>query len=235
MSEPPSEFVDNVTRPTVVWRCFDPDADLDVSVRNRPHWHQAGAVTFVTIRLDDSMPVAVVKQWLHAQQDWLTQQGLGEISVDAMLARNDLPRDLRRAFTKFRNRLWNTNLDDCHGSCCLRNRAHAKIVADSLLHFDGVRYDIERFVVMPNHVHVLVQMFQSWGLREQCESWMRYTATQINRSMGKGGDFWAEPFDHVVRNPTQFDYLQRYIVDNPDRASLSSQETLTWIRHEGFK
>lgn len=235
MSQPPPTFVDNVNRPAVVWRCFDRDADLGISVRNRPHWHQTGAVTFVTIRLHDSMPAAVVKQWLKAQQDWFVQQGLGQISVDAMLARNDLPRELRRAFTKFRNQLWNTSLDDCHGACFLRNRDHAKIVADSLLHFDGIRYDIERFVVMPNHVHFLVQMHQGWDLRAQCESWMRYTATQINRCMGIGGDFWAEPFDHVVRNPTQFDYLRRYIVENPAKAGLSSQVTLTWIRHEGFK
>jgi len=235
MSEAPPEFVDNVERPAVVWRCFDVDADLGISVRSRPHWHQAGAVTFVTIRLNDSMPADVVKQWLRAQQAWFVQQGLGEISVDAMLARDDLPRDLRRAFTKFRNRLWNTNLDDCPGACCLRNRAHAKMVADSLLHFDGVRYDIERFVVMPNHVHFLVQMHQGWDLRTQCESWMRYSATQINRSMGAFGDFWAEPFDHAVRNPAQFEYLRHYIIDNPAKARLSPKEALIWVRHEGFQ
>lgn len=37
----------------------------------------------------------------------------------------------------------------------LEDPANAKIVADALRHFDGERYELASFVVMPNHVHVL--------------------------------------------------------------------------------
>jgi len=226
----PGGLCDNGSLPDVVWNCFDPEADFAIGARTRPHWEQTGAVTFVTIRLIDSMPKPVVEDWIRAQQDWLTEHQLEDLEIDAMLERADLPRNLRRAFIKFRNRLWNESLDQCHGSCCLRDPDHAKIVSNTLLHFEGQRYDLERFVVMPNHIHLLVQMRAGWKLRKQCESWMQYSATQINRRMRTSGHFWTEPFDHVVRNPTQFEYLRQYIVDNPRKANLSPTAARLWIR-----
>ena len=35
-----------------------------------------------------------------------------------------------------------------------------------------------------------------------------------------------EPFDHLVRNPAQYDYLRRYIADNPHKAGLTVSEYL---------
>ncbi len=81
-------------------------------------------------------------------------------------------------------------------------------MADSLLHFDTDRYDLERFIVMPNHIYLLVQMRPGWELRKQCEPWTHYTVAAINKLRGSHGEFWAEPFDHIVRNVNQFQYLQ---------------------------
>jgi REP element-mobilizing transposase RayT len=254
---------------------FDREVDVDVSARNRPHWDQNGAATFVTIRLADSMPKAVVARWLAEQDDWLKAHGLDserrshdspsrelsrftvdsesrttmteEIdsegrttmgqgfdseSRDAALA--GAPRHLQRAFRKFKNQRWHENLDNCHGKCLLRDNRFATIVADSLLAFDGSRYDVERFVIMPNHVHMLVQMRLGWRLREQCESWMRFTGRRINALNQTAGMFWSEPFDHVVRNEAQFQYLQEYIADNPRKAKLPHGDYVLWIRGAGF-
>jgi len=234
--------LDSESRATVVWNRFDPEANVDVSARNRPHWDQNGAVTFVTIRLADSMPGAVVARWLAEQDDWLKAHGLDSESGStkshdspsrgAALAR--APRHVQRAFHKFKNQRWHENLDNCHGKCLLRQRRCATIVAESLLRFDGQRYDVERFVVMPNHVHMLIQMRPRWGLREQCESWMRFTGRQINALNETSGEFWSEPFDHVVRNEAQFQYLQEYIVNNPTKARLAEGDYLLWIRGVGF-
>jgi REP element-mobilizing transposase RayT len=232
--EPNEQPLDSQSRAIVVWRCFDPEAEVAIRARNRPHWDQNGAVTFVTLRLADSMPKAVVQQWLQAQEDWLVRHGLPDLDVDAMLARSDVPRQLQRAFTKFRNQHWNADLDNCHGSCLLRNAKHARLVANTLVHFDGDRYDLERFVVMPNHVHLLVQMRAGWELRKQCESWMRYSGRQLHAATKTSGPCWAEPFDHVVRDTEQFEYLRQYIVDNPRKARLGPGEFLLWIRELGF-
>lgn len=67
------------------------------------------------------------------------------------------PRHLRRAFHKFKNQRWHANLDNCHGKCLLRERRFANIVTESLLTLDSQRYDVERFVIMPNHVKLHIR------------------------------------------------------------------------------
>ena len=168
----------------VEWNLFDPAAEVAISACDRPHWDQCGALTFVTFRLADSMPKSVIAGWLQELEEWLDRNGVRSRGLDserrAILSHDspncgfDLPEHLGRAFTKFRNQRWHENLDQCHGSCLLRQRQPAQIFAESVLKFDGDRYDLERFVVMPNHVHMLVQMRTGWGLRKQCESWMRF-------------------------------------------------------------
>ena len=110
-------------------------------------------------------------------------------------------------------------------ACCLRQPELSKIVADSLLHFDGDRYRMGDFVVMPNHVHLLVAVASEDRMRKQFDSWLHWTATQINRASGTSGHFWQqEPFDHLVRSNDQYDYLRNYLRDNPKQAGLSVGE-----------
>ncbi|MEZ6077339.1 MAG: hypothetical protein R3C56_17215 [Pirellulaceae bacterium] len=62
----------------------------------------------------------------------------------------------------------------------LRSRELAAIVLDSLRHFDGDRYDLDSAIIMPNHVHLIAQFRPPVTCREQCTSWLYYTAHQIN-------------------------------------------------------
>ena len=103
----------------------------------------------------------------------------------------------------------------------LRRPELGKIVAGSLQKFDGDRYDLTDFVVMPNHVHVLAAFPDEESMMAQCESWKHYMASKINKALGERGRFWQQDgFDHLVRSPEQFDYLRRYIADNPKKAKL---------------
>ncbi|WP_390658128.1 transposase [Crateriforma spongiae] len=64
-------------------------------------------------------------------------------------------------------------------------------------------------------------------MRKQCTSWMRYTARRINDHLGRQGHLWqSEPFDHLVRNEKQLEYLRDYIKDNPVKANLAQGEFL---------
>ena len=173
--------------PTVSWRLLDREAEIDVTHRQLPHWDQAGALTFVTFRLADSMPVSVLKLWDLEQQDWLARQGFPHLSIDDAFQTGALPEEIRRRFLKYRQSKWHDHLDMCLGSCVLSDPELATIVAGSLRQFDGERYDLERFVVMPNHVHLLVQMRAGFAIRTQCEGWLRYTARAINRVIGRRG------------------------------------------------
>ena len=131
----------------------------------------------------------------------------------------------RADFQKTFNRCREEFLDSCHGRCLLRRPELAKIVAESLLHFDGQRYRMGDFVVMPNHVHLLAVFPTADAMKDQCDSWLHYTAFRINRAIGEKGKFWQqEPFDHLVRSPEQYDYLRRYIADNPHKAGLRPGE-----------
>ena len=109
----------------------------------------------------------------------------------------------------------------------MRHPQLAKIVADSLLYFDGERYTMGDFVVMPNHVHLLAAFANADAMTTQFASWLHYTAVQINKLIGKKGHFWQqEPFDHLVRNAEQYEYLRKYIADNPLKARLQPGEYL---------
>ncbi|MEQ1830620.1 MAG: transposase [Pirellula sp.] len=181
------------------------------------------------------MPRSVVERWLNEQRDWLDRNGLRGMTIEDARVSKEMPENLRRSFLIMRREGWQSHLDDCHGDCLLRRPEFAKIVADSLLKFDGERYDCERFVVMPNHVHALIQMRDGWDLREQCAGLMRFTGRSIHSMLHRKGALWqAEPFDHVLRSVEQFQYLRKYIVDNPVKCHLKDDEYLLWIRNRGF-
>jgi type I restriction enzyme R subunit len=60
-------------------------------------------------------------------------------------------------------------LDQGSGSCVLKDPATAQIVADALRHFDGKRYELASFVIMPNHVHLLFRPLGGHTLPEIME------------------------------------------------------------------
>jgi len=131
----------------------------------------------------------------------------------------------RLAFTKEFGRAREACLDSCQGRCLLRRPELARIVAESLVHFDGGRYRMGDFVVMPNHVHLLTVFPSAEAMKDQCDSWLHHTAVQINRCLREKGKFWQqEPFDHLVRSPEQYEYLRQYIADNPKKACLKEGE-----------
>jgi type I restriction enzyme R subunit len=94
---------------------------------------------------------------------------------------------------------------------------------------------MESFVIMPNHVHAIVQFRSGFDLRIVGQSWMRYTARLIHARYGGTGGLWQpESFDHIVRSQEQFAYLQQYNALNPQKAHLKRGEFLYWNSRSGF-
>ena len=89
----------------------------------------------------------------------------------------------RADFQKTFNRCREAFLDTCRGRCLLKRPELAKIVADSLLHFDGQQYRMGDFIVMPNHVHLLAVFSTAEAMKEQCDSWLHYTAFRIKKHL----------------------------------------------------
>ena len=71
-------------------------------------------------------------------------------------------------------------MDAGHGSCVLREPAIASMLQNSLLFFDGQRYRLLAWVVMPNHVHVLFQPVNGWTVAKIVASWKKFTARNIS-------------------------------------------------------
>lgn len=210
----------------MIGELFDPKADLLINERIRPHWSQAGAIVFVTFRMRDSIPREVVQRWDREKNEWLQTRGLLNARHWSEIVPS-LNERLRAEFKRHFNRCREDFLDTCHGRCVLKRPHLAQIVADSLMYFDGDRYRMGDFVVMPNHVHLLAAFPDPDKVERQFGSWLHYTAYQINRAIGEKGHFWQqEPFDHLVRSVEQYEYLCRYIADNPKRARLAPGEYL---------
>ena len=194
-----------------MFELFDPKADVCIRAGSSlPHWYQAGVSYFVTFRTDDSIPADVSRRW-HAQRaDWLRHKG---ISADDPRWRDrlwELPEAARRQFHDTFSRQYMEMLDKGLGACVLRRRELRGIVGDGLRHFDGQRYHLGDFVVMPNHVHLIVCLLDDTKIESQCTSWKRYTARQINQTLGTRGRFWQEEsFDHLIRSSEQFEAIQR--------------------------
>jgi type I restriction enzyme R subunit len=128
---------------------------------------------------------------------------------------------------------WHDELDRAHGQCVLKDPACAKVIVDSLLFRNEVDYLITDFVVMPNHVHLLCAFRDPDAMLAQCESWKRYTATQLNRKLKGKGRFWqSDAFDHLIRSEDEFQYLRRYIAANPTKARLNPGEFVAYQRPE---
>ncbi len=203
---------------------FDPKSELLIYEHCRPHWSQAGSVVFITFRTEDSIPREVIARWDRQKKEWLQHRGYHSDNPWSVVIEEISEKD-RTEFQKVFRRCREEFLDTCHGRCLLRRAILARIVADSLLHFDGQRYRMGDFVVMPNHVHLLAAFPTAEAMKEQCDSWLHYTAFRINQLTSEKGKFWQqEPFDHLVRSPEQYDYLRSYIADNPQKAGLKTGE-----------
>ncbi len=209
---------------------LDLDAVIKVSSRNLPHWFQPGVATFVTFRTIDSMPQSALDLWSRRLRQFLRAHNIDD-SIPLPESLDRLPDAIRRVFQRYRDSTYHRILDQGFGKCLLRDPNLAAIVAETLLYSNGTRYDLDRFVVMPNHVHLLGAFRAEFDMRHSLESCLHYSAMRINEALGTQGAFWqAEPFDHCVRNEAQFDWLQRYIKDNPRKARLHPSNYLYWER-----
>ncbi len=222
-----------MSQDSLPFRYFEPTEDYDIVERSHlPHWTQAGTICFITWRTWDSIPQQVAEHWRTERSAWLNRHGIDPFRDDwkQLLAR--LPMAAQQEFHAAFSERWNALLDECCGACALRQSELAMIVGESLQHFDGDRYWLFDYVVMPNHVHVMAAFPTTERLLKQCTSWKHYTAVQINRRLGRKDRFWeTDEFDHLVRSEEQFVYLRSYIKSNPARARLPVGEFLHYSRN----
>jgi len=85
------------------------------------------------------------------------------------------------------------------------------------------------FVVMPNHVHALFVQNPVWPLEKLIRSWKGFAARQVNKLLGRSGNFWQRDyFDRLVRDGKHFANCIRYIRRNPEKARLGADQFILW-------
>ncbi|WP_442753879.1 transposase [Methylocystis sp. JAN1] len=110
----------------------------------------------------------------------------------------------------------------CYGPQPLGDPDAALIVQNALLYFDGVKYRLVAWCVMPNHVHIVAALFAGFPLGAVVKSWKAFTAAEINRRRGTCGAFWApDYFDRYIRNERDLAATVEYVERNPVVAGLA--------------
>jgi putative transposase len=162
--------------------------------RHLPHWHPPGKTVFVTWRLHGSLPNSFLTS---AKQQAHSSAGRRFLALD---------RELDKALV---GPLW---LKD--------ERIAAKVVARLRRGEDQGEYVLHAFVVLANHVHVLLE--PKANLAWIMNGLKGATAREANRILGRTGKrFWQdESFDHWIRNSSELERINQYIVRNPVAAGL---------------
>ncbi|MGH7490794.1 MAG: transposase [bacterium] len=178
-----------------------------------PHLKAEGATYWVTFRLADSLPQHVLRK-IEEERKEFTRQLRKSSKID--------PQELARKWKRLYSRRIQEYLDAGFGECWLRRDDIGGLVVTAIQYFDGSRYDLHPWVVMPNHAHVALTPLHNWTLSSFLHSWRSYTGVKANRILGREGKpFWQrEAYDHLVRNQEEFYRICEYTITNPVTAGL---------------
>ena len=194
-----------------------------------PHWTQDGATYSVTFRLVDSLPQSVLRRYQNERKS--LQEQLESLPTDDA---SGLASKLRLQIAKIQNTVIDPELDQGNGSCLFNNEAFAHLVTNAMTHFDGKRYTLLAWCVMPNHVHAVLTLMPREELDKVLHSWKSYTAHEINKQSGETGVVWQkESYDHLVRDGEDLRNQVAYVLDNPRKAGLSDWKWLGCV-YEDF-
>ncbi|PYK98811.1 MAG: carbamoyl-phosphate synthase large subunit [Verrucomicrobia bacterium] len=155
------------------------------------------------------MPATLLREWKEELKNWLR---FHPEPWDAVTKH-----EYHQRFQESREE-W---LDKGHGSCLLQNPSAAEIVAGALKHFEGTRYLLDAFVVMPNHVHALVQPLKDHSLSQILHSWKSLTGKALKQRKRDHEAVWQdENYDRIVRDEKELERFRDYIECNPSKAGL---------------
>ncbi|MBC8869529.1 MAG: transposase [Planctomycetes bacterium] len=206
------------------FRGLHPDLPIRTYRRHLPHWRQSGATYFVTFRLADSIP----QQHLRALKRWRETWERSHPEP-----RSDKEWEAFAREITSRTEAW---LDEGYGECVFRHRACSDEMSNSLLHFQGERYTVFCFTVMPNHVHLVMKPADGLELEKILDSAKGFVSRKVNAHLGRKGKLWEqESFDRIVRDEEHLFRVIQYIGRNPAKAHLPRDQWVRWIHPDWEK
>jgi putative DNA methylase len=161
--------------------------------RNLPHWQPEGRAIFLTWRLSGSLPRKFVKRLRECQRRPGEQFLAADLELDAAATGPRWLHDPRIA-----------------------ERVEAAIRRGADIGY----FVLHAYVVMPNHVHVLLDPLVP--LRRITNGIKGASARNANQILGRTGSaFWQdESFDHWIRSDAQLEKVRTYVEQNPVKAGM---------------
>src|SRR6266851_5262724 len=161
-----------------------------------PHFDAPNVTQFVTFMLHDAFPVTRHREW------------------ESIL--NEPDDSLRRRKLE----AW---LDRGQGECWLRRADLASLVEEKLREGDGKTYRLQAWAVMPNHLHLVVDVWAT-PLSKLLNLWKGASARAANLALNRRGRFWErEYFDTLIRDEEHLKRAIRYTENNPVKAALVAE------------
>ena len=158
-----------------------------------PHYDAPGVTQLVTMRLMDSLPLGRRGEW-------------------EMLFRIENNPERRRQLEAY--------LDRGLGECWLGQSAIAALADSALRFFNGKRYQLVAWVVMPNHLHLVLRIWDV-PLLLLVKSWKSFIARGANAILGRNGTFWERDYwDTLIKDEAHLLRAVRYVERNPTKAKL---------------
>ncbi len=179
-----------------------------------PHWDLGGGIQALTYRLADSLPAEALerlKQDLPPDRDGRPDQHALRLRIEA----------------------W---IDAGHGACLLREESAAQAVIQHWRHRHGEDYRLLAYVVMPNHVHVCIEVAEGQSLTTIVEAWKSCSSRSIRKVVGGNGPLWQRDYwDRWIRDSDHLARTVRYIEENPVAAGLvEAAEQWPWSSARGI-
>ena len=187
--------------------------------RHLPHIQPLGGTFFVTFNLHGSVPKEVYARW---EEEFALEKA--KIMKYSKTISADLERLGKLDFAK-KDKFWDSYKEGNH---YLKNDKLAKIVADTLHHWDRKRLELYAYCIMSNHVHVVFRLFdktevdEPFYLEQIMQSIKRFSARECNKLLGQTGHtFWQdESYDRLVRDDDECARIMVYVLNNPVKAGI---------------
>jgi putative DNA methylase len=179
--------------------------------RHLPHQVPRGVPIFLTWNLKGAVPQHVLDELVEERKRLEKQPAKAGESA----------RERSRRIDKLLFAQQDRWLDGAsEGPLHLKDPRAAQVVVDSFLFGQPERYELHSFVVMANHVHLLIT--PQWELPKITQGIKGFTSHRINTLQeARGRVFWQdESYDHWVRDEDEFVRIVEYIENNPVKAGL---------------
>lgn len=192
---------------------------VEIGGHKMPHWFQIHKTMFVTFRLADSLPHHIIEEYL----------------ADRAMMREEskvLGNKSRKFYEELMEHKMESWLNNGHGSCILGNKNVRQIVVEALRHYNYREYLLHSFIVMPNHLHILLSPLTDKPINNIIGRIKGFTSFKIKKLLGIDSEIWQQGmFDRIVRSDDEFKKYVDYIINNqknipPDRYTLYMQKEL---------